>query len=71
MTRLHIVLLSFLLPLICSCSPLYSEDTHQAACRLLKADIIFNPSTSNDREATIQRSQLPLQQHSYDEHCQR
>jgi hypothetical protein len=39
---------------------------HAGACNTLRSDLVFNGSTSNVREAEIQSSQQPLEQHTYD-----
>lgn len=67
MVRILFVLMSFYLT---ACTPLYSDDSHDAACRLLKAKIIFNGATINDQQATIENSALPLQERTYDQYCQ-
>lgn len=51
------------------CSPLFTQDVQQAACRQLKSDIIFNGATFNDRQVEIERSQRPLLERSYEMHC--
>lgn len=61
------------LPLFCcviltlsACSYWNNSDTHRVICNKLKSDIVFNGATSITRQADIQRSEKPLQEHTYD-----
>lgn len=57
------LVLSFLA--LCACS-WNAEVNKRATCKQLKANIAFNGATSITRNAEIQQSAEPLQQHTYD-----
>jgi hypothetical protein len=39
----------------------------RAYCNTLKSNMVFSGATSNTREANIQNSEMPLQEHNYDQ----
>lgn len=63
---LIIILLIFSL-FISACSTTTPPSEKKAGmCNTLRSRLVFNGSTSNIREAEIQQSQEPLEQHNYD-----
>lgn len=53
-----------------SCAPFKYSDSRAGECNQLNSDIIFNGNTSNTRISEIQSAEAPLEQRSYDKHCE-
>lgn len=63
-----LVCITFILA-ITSCMLIAPSEGKSGKCRTLKSDIIFNGSTSNDRQANLDNAQATLQQHNYEMQC--
>lgn len=50
---------------LCACASLPSPK--RAYCNTLKSQMIFSGATANTRQANIDASEKPLQQHNYDQ----
>jgi hypothetical protein len=54
-----------------ACAPYRPASGKAATCNQLNSQVIFTGSTSNGRQADIQRSEEPLAIRNYDKHCEK
>lgn len=70
MKKFAYMLFCILFSLIFSGCAGWNSDTKHAACNLLKSKLVFNGSTSDDRQAEIENAEQPLDQRTYDKNCE-